>query len=187
MEALLLYVKQFFGMFRVFKIIRKWEMGVRVWRGKFVTERGPGISWLVPILHSIEVQSTRLRVSNCETQTVQTRDGHALTFAVSAVYGIEDMVKLYLAVHLAEDTVTNMVSIAAAKVVAETDRALLSPGVLASETQERIQFGRLGLKVRRGEAVGVTDFVFAKAYRLITDTRDKEGYGSGLDTESLAE
>jgi len=162
-----------------------WEQGLRIFVGKYTKLLEPGIHWRVPVLHDTFVQSTRRRVSNCDTQTVQTLDGENLTSAGTVDYRIVDLKKLYYNLHLAEDTIENVVKRKIAHVISTNLKKDLTPVAVSVMTNSLIQFGRFGLNT--DAEVGLTDFVFAKTYRLITDARDKEGYGTGLDTESERE
>jgi len=181
MEPFVNLFRQFIDLFKWFAIVSPWEQGIRVRLGKTIKRLDPGTHFRVPIIDEVFIQSVRLRVTNCPTQTVQTADKKLLSVGATIAYAIADIEKLYQTLHHAEDTIINMVMVAIASEATAHHSDELTPELLALGASKAIQFGRYGLK--SSAEIRITDYAMAKTYRLIMDQRDL-GYGAALDTES---
>ena len=161
------WLSQIFGFFRAFQIwitIAPWESGLRVRFGKTAKTLHPGISFRLPFLDRIFVQSIRLRTISDSGQTITTRDGKVLTVSVAVTYSITDIRKLYLTVANPESTLLCRVQAHIAQVVSIAAAASLNPKLIEDEVSKLLPADEWGLSNVR---VNVTTYAFVKVYRIM--------------------
>lgn len=152
------------------RIVRGYERGVLFRWGTDVAELGAGLHWFLPGRESIEIVNVAPEVRNLPTQSVMTKDGHAVTFSCNVCYRITDARKMFTSVQSFDDAMTGyaMVHLAASiggRTFASLKRNREDLEIELAET--------LTSKVRNWGAViewcGITDLVEARAYRLYGD------------------
>lgn len=157
-----------------------WERALRVRAGKNVIELGPGIHLRIPMLDRMFTQSVRLRTVDVMAQTVSTLDGHSLTVAGVVQFKVINLAKLYDTLHQPEDTLADMSGAFTAEYVSSRVKSEVTVAGLAEFVKEKLDLNKYGLG--RGD-YAVTDFAYAKTYRLLQQQRFRN-MTSFIETES---
>jgi regulator of protease activity HflC (stomatin/prohibitin superfamily) len=175
-------VSEFFnwlmGFVREFKflaIVLPWERAIRVRLGSRVMIWEPGWHIRLPFIDDIQVLNTRLRIADAGGQTLTTADGHTLTLSVTIGFAIIDPELAMLRLHHPESACGCLAASVVAELVSETDRAALRPVDIEAHVLKKLQ-EESGYEF---EFVRVTDFAFARTFRLLNDN----GYQRGLPIE----
>ena len=174
MSSIVDLVKEFFSIFRWFTTISPWEGGLRIRLGRRVKNLTPGCWWVIPYVDRVYKQSLRTRAMTLGLQTLLLPDGKPLSIGVMIRYAIGDLRRTYDTLDHLEPTIAAMVGGEVAKVVNRGNS--LTPGDIAAEVVKGLHLEQFGLT---DISVEVTDFVVARTYRLISDTRWNHG---GSDT-----
>jgi hypothetical protein len=180
MSELVQAILRFLRSFKIWVIVSPWEQAVRVRGGKKVEVLTAGPHFKLPVIDVVYVQSTRLRFTSCDRQTVTTRDGKTVTFASALGYEITNLEKLYRTAHHAEDTIRQMVRGAIAVYLAKHSGALELLDIRKG-ARDMIDLSGYGLLVID---LVITDLAMVRTYRLIGDYAAAYQSGSALDTES---
>jgi hypothetical protein len=181
MSELVQAILRFLRSLKIWVIVSPWEQAVRVRRGKLVTVLNAGLHVKIPILDVVYVQSTRLRFTSCDRQTLTTLDGKTVTCAAAIGYEIADLEKLYRTAHHAEDTIRQMTRGAIATYLSRTNAAQLELACCSMGVRGLIDLTLFGLTVKE---IVVTDLAIVRTYRLIGDYGGAYVTGQPLDTES---
>ncbi len=181
MNQLVEAILRFLRNFKLWVIVSPWEQAVRVRLGKtvHVLETGPHLR--LPLIDVIYVQSTRLRFTTLDRQTITTKDRIVVTVAGSVGYEIVNLERLYRTVHHAEDTIRQIARGAVAEFLGQQDAAGLTVEKLSEKISESCDLSMYGLKTVQ---VIITDFATVRTYRLIGDYAAGYQNGSALSTES---
>lgn len=159
-------------------VVNPWERALRVRLGKHVVKLGPGVHLKIPFVDAVFKQSVRRRLANLPLQTLTTRDGKTLSLSGVVGYAVADLDQLYATLQHAEDTIINLALAAIADFVHTHDTADCQPADVATEAVATMSLEKYGL----GEvSIHLTDFVYAKAYRLLSDTQWGK-HGDSLQT-----
>lgn len=159
--------------------VAPWEQGLRVRLGKRVKLCNPGVHLKIPILDRMYRQSVRLRSSIQPAQTLTTKDGKPLTVAVTVLYRIADLRRLYDSCHHAEGTISAVVLGTVGEFVAARDALDCSPAAIVREVGRLAELERFGLD---DISVTVNTFAFVRTLRLITGEGTSWQSGDRLDT-----
>lgn len=155
------------SMTRLFKwwvVVACWEQGIRVRLGKRMKRLNPGIHFRIPFLDRIYIQSTRLRVISCPTQSISKRDKNVITFGLAVRYQIQDIVKLYQTAASVEAILLYDAISKAAQLIttAESD---VDPASLEEQINATMPNHEYGLS---DVQVSILSFCQARCYRFIT-------------------
>lgn len=182
MSELVQAILRFLRNFKLWVMVSPWEQAIRVRMGKRVFLLGAGPHLRLPLIDVIYVQTTRLRFTQTDRQTVTTRNGVTVSFACSIGYEIRDLEKLYRTLHHAEDTIRQIVRGAAAGFIMQQYRiSEVKSYAIEEAILGECELDNFGLKTIQ---VLLTDFAIARTYRLIGDYAGAYAHGSALDTES---
>lgn len=154
-------------MTRLFKwwvVIASWEQGLRVRLGKTTTRLDPGIHFRIPFLDRTYVQSTRLRIVNCPTQSISKRDKTVITFGLAVKYQIQDIVKMYETTAAVESILLFGAVSKAAHLITTADGDI-DPASLEEQLTAIMPSHEYGLS---NVEVNVLSFCQARCYRFIT-------------------
>jgi hypothetical protein len=179
MNQLVEAILRFLRNFKLWVVVSPWEQAVRVRLGKQVSVLDAGIHLRLPLADVVYVQSTRLRFTQTDRQTVTAKDGKTVSVVASIGYEIMDLEKLYRTVHHAEDTIRQMVRGSIAVYLSERYSAQVTAGDIARELSAMCDLSAFGLVTSE---VIVTDLVIARTYRLIGDFGSYQS-GTSLNTE----
>ena len=161
--------------------VAPWEQAIRVRLGRRVSLLPAGVHLRIPVVDRVYRQSVRLRSSIQPAQTLVTRDGKPLTIAVTVLYRIADLRRLYDTVHHPEGTISAMVLGAVGRFVVEHDARDCGPGVVCREVPALADLQRFGLE---DVEVTVNTFAFVRTYRLITGDGHAWSCGDVLNTDT---
>jgi regulator of protease activity HflC (stomatin/prohibitin superfamily) len=159
------WLVDFIKQFRFFVTVLPWERAVRVRLGNRVQLWEPGWHFRLPFADEVVLQSTKLRISGAGPQTISTKDGKILTLSMSIGFCIADPLAAMLRMHHPEIACASIASSIAAGVVARTTHAELKPADIEAEVLRELA-KESGYAV---EFVKVTDFAFARAFRLLSE------------------
>lgn len=170
------WIMNFVREFKFLIIVLPWEAVIRVRLGKHIALLPPGWHVRLPFIDTVQSLNTRLRVAATGGQTLTTRDGHALTVALSVGFHIHDPFGAMMRMHHPETTCASLAASYVSAIVCAANRADLTPtqienavhGMLATEAGYTFEFVR------------VTDFAYARTYRLLNDNFYR---GSGVTIE----
>lgn len=176
-------------LFQWWIVLAPWEEAVRYrairFRGKPRVEKvGEGMHLRIPYLDKYYVQSVRRRVANMPSMTVTTADGHALTLSGIMFYEISDLMKLYMKLHHAEDTLTGLANAAIAEFVATHSKEECTPSAVAATANAAFSTRSYGI---RGTEIALVTFAYVKTYRLISGDAENYSYGDALSTGAGSE
>lgn len=160
------WLQSFFREFKVLAIVFPWERAIRVRLGNRVLMWEPGWHIRLPFLDEVQILNTRLRIACAGTQTLTTRDGFALTVSVTIGFCIRDPALAMLRMHHPEACSSALATSVVAELVAGTDRIELHPSNIEAHVLGKLR-EEAGYEF---EFVRVTDFVFARTYRLLNET-----------------
>lgn len=151
-------------------MVEPWEQAVRTRLGKWVRRLGPGPHLKLPFIDQVALHTTAWRTALVPTQTLSTMDGHTVVSGGTVGYKITDLERMYRELYHAEDTISQIAAAAVAQVVNTTNKADLTPAIVAERTAaivetKLLEFGLGAIQMR------LTDFAYVKAYRFVTDNR----------------
>ena len=167
MEWLQTLLNNFAEAFRWWFMLQPWEQGLRVRMGKRIKKFEGGIHFKFPYVDKLFIQNTRTRITDLASQTITTKDGKTVTLSGAIQYRVVDIRPLYNRLHMAENTVAQMVQGAIAETVSIASVAELSPkklrrGVYAACFTRLMELGLGDIHII------ITDFAVVKTLRLIT-------------------
>lgn len=156
----------FTGLFKWWVVIAPWEQAVRVRAGKHQRLLGAGVHLKVPYVDKVYIQSTRLRYCSIPTQTLTTKDGHAVTTSGIAGFEIADIEKVYNTLHHPDAAVYGEAMDVIAKAVVTNSREACTPAWLAKHVRHQMgsRVEAYGLELR---TLAITDFAVVKTFRLL--------------------
>lgn len=174
-------LSQILNLFQWWIVIAPWETAIRVRRGKNISVLKSGVHFRIPSLDRFFVQGTRKRYMNTPTQTVTTKDGHAVTVSGGTAYSIADMALLYDTLRDAEDVIQIETLALVAQYIAGHTLDASRPEMIQQYVNDNLKLERYGL-----EAAGflITDFVCVRTYRIINSNPKDWGSGQRLTTET---
>lgn len=156
------------------RIVREWELGIRLQSGSIVKQldagngiRKSGVHWFIPRLGEIIVHECNLEVVETEPQTIETADGYSVTVQWAVTYCITDLINYYVSIQNQDDTVLGAVRAAAGEIIptlAWETRADWARLMMEAIGEQSVNWG---LDVK---AVKPTTLVRAQTLRLLTDT-----------------
>lgn len=148
-------------------LVQPWEQGLRVRFGKKIKRYGGGLHFKLPFVDKIYLQNTRLRITDLASQTLTTADGKTVTLSGALQYRVKDIMKLYMNLHMAENTVAQLVQGAIAKHITAADLGRLKSDLWVGQVMRECN-GTLHCWGLSQAQLIITDFAVVKTYRLIT-------------------
>lgn len=179
MEWLQTIFNHFTSLFVWWFVLQPWEQGLRVRCGKRIKKFGGGIHFKIPYLDYIFSQNCRLRISGISPQTVTTLDHKTITLAGALQYRVEDVTPLYMHLHMADETISNMVQAMLTEFIAWRTFDQCSPDKLMDFVSENLDLSMYGLTEVR---FILSDFAVVKTYRMITGEINRY-FGYALQTD----
>ena len=147
-------------------VVASWEQGLRVRLGKRTARLDPGIHFRFPFLDRIYVQSTRLRVTQAQSQSISTKNGDTITFGLAVKYQIEDIVVMYQAAACVDQVLLYEAVSRAAHLIAAVET---HDGVTAAKLEQKVGKDMPSTKYGLCDVeVSVLNFCRARCYRLIS-------------------
>jgi regulator of protease activity HflC (stomatin/prohibitin superfamily) len=146
--------------------VQPWEEGVRVRIGKYTKSLTKGIYLRIPLLDSVYIQTTRLRVFSCSPQTLTSKDNNTITITAAIGYSITSIDKLYSKLHHPQSTISNIVKGAISDYISKSDIKECSPESLSNYIEKQIELNDYGIKY---EYVKIIGYAVVRTYRLIQD------------------
>lgn len=153
-------------------VVRTQQAGVD-WRCGHVQPRalGPGVYVRLPYLREIGIVSRAVQWVDMPVQGLVTADDRTVALSANYAYRVVDPVRWAVATADAEHAITNALRPEIAAIVAERDYETLRDRLPALgrliRARSRAVLERIGAVPL---AVGVSDFVPARHYRLLNDT-----------------
>lgn len=153
------------------KVIHSYERGVKFRGGVPKAELRQGIHWFWPFYESIEVVNTSDEVKDLPSQSVTTKDGHAITFSANICYCVINATDNYTKVQAFDEAMQGFAMVYLARAI----RAMTLTQLKSQQERLESDFTIvLRKKVKRWGAkvvwCGITDLVVSKAYRLFGDS-----------------
>lgn len=155
----------FFRQFKLLAIVLPWERAIRIRLGNRVAIWEPGLHFRLPFLDEVQLLNTRLRIACAGTQTLTTADGHPLTVSVTIGFSIREPALAMLRMHHPESSSAALATSVVAEIVASTERSQLRPSDIEAHVLGKLR-SEAGYEF---EFVRVTDFAYAKPYRLLNE------------------
>lgn len=165
------------GLLRWWVTISPWERGLRVRAGKNVKSLGPGIHAAIPGLDVVHRQTIRLRTLDLGVQNLTTTDRKTLTLSGTVRFRVASLRQLYDSLHHPDETVIDLTMGAIADYVSTHSSDEITPASVQAAASEATRLERYGL----GDVgVSLTDFAYARTYRVIGDDRRTQYRGEAL-------
>jgi regulator of protease activity HflC (stomatin/prohibitin superfamily) len=150
------------------RIVDADEQGVLRDRGKYLKLRQPGIHLFIPGLQKIDVFNVRHQEVDCGVQSMETKDGQAVSFSINVGYRITDAARMVLEFQYFDSTLRNLARGLMATAIQERTYADLQGKLpdLAKEVRRSLRrvVARGGIRVR---TVRLDEFVQAPQLRLL--------------------
>lgn len=154
-----------------FRIVQQWERGVRMLWGRTRTELRPGLHWFWPLAGDILTVAATPRIVELDHQTVQVDVDRSLTFSLTVRYRVTSAKRLYESIWDADSTIQD-----AARGIAGHHASWLEGSESGTDFAAKVlvdvseEVADWGIEV---EDIGVCNFAFVPALRLMTDTASK--------------
>lgn len=169
MEWLQTIFNRFTEAFKWFYILQPWEQALRIRLGDKIIKHEGGLHFKVPYIDFIFKQNTRLRLSEVPAQTVTTLDGKTITLSGALSYRVGDVEPLYMALHMAENTLTRQVHGIISRYIAWHEYAECSPEQVMTHVDSKLDMDKYGLE---DAAYILKDFAVVRTYRFIMGDLD---------------
>lgn len=166
MEWLQDILTRFGEAFKWWFILQPWEQALRVRAGRYIKKFEGGIHFRIPYLDAIFKQNCRLRITDCGHQTLTTIDDLTVTLTSQLRYRVEDVTPLYMKLHMAEETLVQMIQAQIADFITANCREDCGPDALMSHVNEVIDFREYGLTDIK---FAICDYAVVRTYRLINE------------------
>lgn len=148
-------------------IVEPWEQAVRVRFGKNPRLFTAGVHFRIPYFDALYKQNTRRRVSAIPVQTLTTDDNKTLTLHGSVGYQIDDVMRLQMTLHNAEQAIKQEISGLMSKYVTTHVLADCGPAKVTEYVAKNQRLAMYGLG---GVDFFLTGFVSdLPTFRLIQD------------------
>lgn len=184
-NAIFSWIQRFFSELRPYVIVSPWQQAIRVRLGKYVKLLHPGVHLRIPFLDTIFRQAIRLRIKQCDRQTVTTTDHKAVTVEVMAGFAIADLERLYNTLHSVDSTIMNYVQGQVSQYIATTSSDDCTPDRLAKFVMNAVRSKMCSYGVDI-QSVAVNFFIItegkARTFRLVGDQSPNYAY-SGIDLD----
>jgi len=152
--------------FKWWFILQPWEQALRVRAGRHIKKFGGGIHFKVPYLDAIFKQNCRLRITDCGHQTITTRDDRTITLTGQLRYRVADVTPLYTKLHMAEETIIQLIQECIADFVTVRDRDQAGPEKITKHVNEELDLKQYGLSELK---FAICDYAVVRTYRLINE------------------
>ncbi len=152
--------------FKWWFVLQPWEQALRVRAGRKIKKFEGGIHIKIPYIDAIFKQNCRLRITDCGHQTLTTADNHTITLTSQLRYRVEDVTPLYEKLHMAEETIAQMVQEAISDFVTASLLMDCLPPQIIEVVHERLDFTEFGLAEPK---FAICDFACVKTYRIINE------------------
>lgn len=166
MSTFFSWIIDFVKQFTFLAIVFPWERGVRVRLGNRVKLWEPGWHVRLPFVDSVQLTNTRLRISGAGPHTISTKDGKILTLSMAVGFSITDPLAAMMRMNHPEISVASLASSISTKIVAGS----LSTDLECAAIEEHVLAGLVNEPGYEFEFVRVTDFAFARTFRLLSET-----------------
>ena len=144
------------------------DQGILFDRGNPATQLAAGIHFFVPGIQRIETMPVVYQELDCQLQTVETKDGIAVTFSANVGFEVRDAAKARTAVHDIDLTLERCARGALGKLITERTWAELTGHIaeVVGDARKAVaeDSAGWGVKIVR---VRLTDFARSKTYRLL--------------------
>lgn len=172
---------RFFNGVRFWVIVSPFEQVLRVRLGKHMRLLHAGVHLRIPVMDTTYTQSVRRRVCSMGRQTVTSKDGVTITFCSSVGYAIKDIMKLYLTLHHAEDTISNLAQAAIADYIGTHELKNCNPQAVQNSISKSLthEFSAFGLD---SPVIYLTEYATVKTFRVIGDWGNSS-HGTSLSVE----
>ena len=167
MEALLAFIWRFILEVWPWTIIDKWETGLRVRLGKYLTPLAPGVRVSLPFIDTILTEPKTLKTANLTDQTMRTLDRVNASCSGVTWYYITDIRQLWMSVDDHEEAMSNLAMTALATKLALVNFSDCTLLTLERVAQKKIrrEAKKWGIHVKKFE---LTDLCDSQAIRLMT-------------------
>jgi hypothetical protein len=169
MEWLQTIFNRFTEAFKWFYILQPWEQSLRIRLGNKIVKHEGGLHFKVPYIDFIFKQNTRLRLSVVPSQSVTTLDDKTITLSGALSYRVRDVEPLYMALHMAEQTLARQTQGIISKYIAWHEYVDCSPKQVMEHVDSELNMEKYGLEEVK---FILKDFAVVKTYRFITGDVD---------------
>lgn len=166
MEWINQIIQNFTRLFQWWVIVQPWEAGIRVRFGKKQKLLLAGIHFRIPLLDSVYIQTTRLRVIAMPPCTVTSKDNQTITFMACFGYSIIDIKKLYDTLYQPERTISNIALSEVSQYISNNNREDCNPIKIQEALDAKLKHLKYGLKF---EYIKITGYAIVRTIRLIND------------------
>lgn len=176
MTQILEWIMGFFREFKFLVTVPPWERGLRVRLGNRVQLWEPGVHLRLPFVDAVSITNSRLRISDSDSQTLTTSDGHAFVVAMSVGFRIDDPLVASMRMHNPEGTIRALTGSVVASIVSTSTREALTVALIEQHVLQALEKESAGYAF---EFVRVVDFAYAPVFRVLQHS----SYRCGLAIE----
>jgi len=151
---------------KMWTIVQPWERGVRVRLGRWVKKLEPGIHPRIPLIDTVTVLNTRLRVAAMPCLTVMTADGKTMTVAGNVAFTIVDPYLAMMQLSHPEDSCSAFAQRSAPRYIAERPFAAITVADFEATVLRELKGSMPGVEI---SFVSAVDFCCVKTYRLLQE------------------
>lgn len=166
-ETSMNWLSQIFGFLQSFQCwitIAPWESALRIRFGKNPKLLRVGINFRLPFFDRIFVQTNRLQSVYATGLIASTKDNKTLSIAMTILYTIDDIKKLYLSVNSPEYILHALVEGVIVQIITTSNSSELYPLLLQQKMLDTVKSTDWGLG---NIEVLITSFAYVKTYRLL--------------------
>jgi regulator of protease activity HflC (stomatin/prohibitin superfamily) len=160
------WLAEFLQKFKCWTVVQPWERGVRVRLGKAVKPLDPGPHFRVPLIDTIVLVNTRLRIVPFPMATVATPTGRTYSVAGSVGFSIDDPLASMMVLSHPEDGAAALVQAACARFVATADTDHITAEQIAGAAHVEVEKAIAGVSLK---FVSVFVFTPVRPIRLLQD------------------
>ncbi len=165
MEWIQTFINRFTEGFTWFYILQPWEQALRIRLGKKIVKYEGGLHFKIPYIDTLFKQNTRLRLSVVPVQTITTLDHKTVTTSGALSYRVQDIEPLYMALHMAEDTISRQTQGIISKYIAWHEYCECSPEQVMIHVNATLDLEKYGLA---DVQYLLKDYAVVRTYRFIT-------------------
>lgn len=171
------FIQRYITKLYCFRIVKQYELGIRLWLGCWQKTLQPGLHWVCPVFGEVMTADAKRQIINLPEESICTADGQSMAVSGAVEYQITDPRKAFLEIQDIDNSLQNLALGVIAEYVStvKVQDEMPSTADLADNITEEIQpiARNWGIVIYR---VWITDWVRHRVYRLMTHSKPTVEY-----------